>query len=145
LRRWPPSEGTSTVAVQRRPQATDTDTDHHAQGLHTELDAATAVLAGGLVLAAVGGAVAGPAVDAAPATVVDRPSAVPSSPTTPSPVAAQATPAPAESLPAEPAPDVEGVSVAPAARAAGAAPVHRGEPGYGAHLDRDEDGVGCDS
>ncbi|KRF11336.1 hypothetical protein ASG90_16375 [Nocardioides sp. Soil797] len=32
-----------------------------------------------------------------------------------------------------------------AARAAGAAPVHRGDPGYGAHLDRDGDGVGCES
>lgn len=31
-----------------------------------------------------------------------------------------------------------------AARAAGAAPVRRGEPGYGAHLDRDGDGVGCE-
>ncbi|MFF8353748.1 excalibur calcium-binding domain-containing protein [Streptomyces chartreusis] len=31
------------------------------------------------------------------------------------------------------------------ARAAGAAPVHRGEPGYASHLDRDNDGVGCDS
>lgn len=31
-----------------------------------------------------------------------------------------------------------------AARAAGAAPVHRGEPGYGPHLDRDGDGVGCE-
>lgn len=30
------------------------------------------------------------------------------------------------------------------ARAAGAAPVHRGDPGYGRHLDRDGDGVGCD-
>lgn len=30
-----------------------------------------------------------------------------------------------------------------AARAAGAAPVHRGDPGYGRHLDRDNDGVGC--
>ena len=31
-----------------------------------------------------------------------------------------------------------------AARAAGAAPVRRGEPGYGPHLDRDNDGVGCE-
>lgn len=31
-----------------------------------------------------------------------------------------------------------------AARAAGAAPVRRGEPGYGPHLDRDSDGVGCE-
>ncbi|WP_052029987.1 excalibur calcium-binding domain-containing protein [Streptomyces sp. PCS3-D2] len=32
-----------------------------------------------------------------------------------------------------------------AVRAAGAAPIHRGEPGYGRHLDRDGDGVGCES
>lgn len=31
-----------------------------------------------------------------------------------------------------------------AARAAGAAPVRVGDPGYGAHLDRDGDGVGCE-
>ena len=30
------------------------------------------------------------------------------------------------------------------ARAAGAAPVEAGEPGYGRHLDRDGDGVGCE-
>ena len=31
-----------------------------------------------------------------------------------------------------------------AARAAGAAPVRAGDPGYGVHLDRDRDGVGCE-
>lgn len=31
-----------------------------------------------------------------------------------------------------------------AARRAGAAPVRRGDPGYGRHLDRDGDGVGCE-
>lgn len=31
-----------------------------------------------------------------------------------------------------------------AVRAAGAAPIHRGQPGYAAHLDRDGDGVGCE-
>ncbi|MFJ6634788.1 excalibur calcium-binding domain-containing protein [Streptomyces sp. NPDC091376] len=31
-----------------------------------------------------------------------------------------------------------------AARAAGAAPVRRGDPGYGRHLDRDGDGVACE-
>lgn len=31
-----------------------------------------------------------------------------------------------------------------AARAAGAAPVRIGDPGYGAHLDRDGDGIGCE-
>lgn len=30
------------------------------------------------------------------------------------------------------------------ARNAGAAPVHRGDPGYGSHLDRDGDGVACE-
>lgn len=30
------------------------------------------------------------------------------------------------------------------ARAAGAAPVYRGTPGYGPHLDRDGDGIGCE-
>lgn len=31
-----------------------------------------------------------------------------------------------------------------AARAAGAAPVRRGDPGYAPHLDRDDDGIGCE-
>jgi len=31
------------------------------------------------------------------------------------------------------------------ARAAGAAPVYRGQPGYGDHLDPDGDGVGCET
>ncbi|MGN7940535.1 excalibur calcium-binding domain-containing protein [Metabacillus sp. 22489] len=30
------------------------------------------------------------------------------------------------------------------AKAAGAAPIHKGEPGYAKHLDRDGDGIGCD-
>jgi len=30
------------------------------------------------------------------------------------------------------------------ARAAGAAPIKKGEPGYGTHLDRDRDGIACD-
>lgn len=31
-----------------------------------------------------------------------------------------------------------------AARAAGAAPLYRGDPGYGTHLDRDNDGKACE-
>ncbi len=31
-----------------------------------------------------------------------------------------------------------------AARAAGAAPLRYGDPGYGPHLDRDRDGIGCE-
>jgi hypothetical protein len=30
-------------------------------------------------------------------------------------------------------------------RAAGAAPIHRGDPGYSSDLDRDGDGVACES
>lgn len=45
-----------------------------------------------------------------------------------------------------PVPRASGQSFAncAAARAAGAAPVRRGDPGYGRHLDRDNDGVGCE-
>lgn len=45
--------------------------------------------------------------------------------------------------PARPAPGQVFENCA-AARAAGAAPVRRGDPGYGRHLDRDNDGVGCE-
>jgi hypothetical protein len=31
-----------------------------------------------------------------------------------------------------------------AVRAAGADPIRRGDPGYGVHLDRDGDGIGCE-
>lgn len=31
------------------------------------------------------------------------------------------------------------------AKAAGAAPIRRGQPGYGKHLDRDNDGIACDN
>lgn len=52
-------------------------------------------------------------------------------------------------------PEARGLRAAPAspgrawrncteARMAGAAPVRRGDPGYGRHLDRDNDGVGCE-
>ncbi|MGV9709997.1 GmrSD restriction endonuclease domain-containing protein [Gordonia sp. NPDC003424] len=61
--------------------------------------------------------------------------AVPTEPTTPAYVA--------------PAPTTPDSSVyyknCAAARAAGAAPVYRGQPGHGSHLDRDGDGVGCES
>ncbi|MBJ8342546.1 MULTISPECIES: excalibur calcium-binding domain-containing protein [Antrihabitans] len=30
------------------------------------------------------------------------------------------------------------------AREAGVTPLHRGDPGYAAHLDRDDDGVACE-
>lgn len=54
---------------------------------------------------------------------------------------AAAQPAPA---PAAPAPVNVYYANCTAARAAGAAPVYAGTPGYGTHLDRDRDGIGCD-
>ena len=58
----------------------------------------------------------------------------------------QSAPAPVQSSqPAAPAP-APAVSYAncTAARDAGAAPVRSGDPGYGRHLDRDGDGIGCE-
>jgi hypothetical protein len=94
---------------------------------------------------------AGPAASSAPRASAPAASAAPRASGSAS--AAPAAPAPAPT--AAPAP-----SAAPAqddggsattsydtcgdARAAGAAPVRAGDPGYGSHLDRDGDGVGCE-
>ncbi|MCU1572585.1 MAG: hypothetical protein JWO93_667 [Micrococcaceae bacterium] len=77
---------------------------------------------------------AGAAAAPAPA-VAPEPAAVPA----PAPVAAAPGGAPAGQVPA-------GVSYAncAAVRAAGAAPIRRGDRGYVAKLDRDGDGVGCE-
>ncbi|WP_144897810.1 excalibur calcium-binding domain-containing protein [Luteimonas cucumeris] len=53
-------------------------------------------------------------------------------------------PAPSRVAPARNSAATEVFANCTEARAAGAAPVHRGDPGYGAHLDRDNDGVGCE-
>ncbi|BCN46678.1 hypothetical protein RE9431_49350 (plasmid) [Prescottella equi] len=60
----------------------------------------------------------------------------------PAPPVREQAPAPAPA----PAPSGAGVSYAncAAARAAGAAPIMRGEPGYSSKLDRDNDGVACE-
>jgi hypothetical protein len=51
---------------------------------------------------------------------------------------------PSRAAPSRPAPALGVFANCSEARAAGAAPVRRGDPGYGAHLDRDGDGVGCE-
>lgn len=59
-------------------------------------------------------------------------------------------PAPASTSAPQPAPAEGGgdssvhYANCDAARSAGAAPVREGDPGYGTHLDRDGDGVGCE-
>lgn len=73
---------------------------------------------------------------------VDKPRRVASIPEpapAPAPVQSQA-PAPAPA----PAPASTYYKNCSAARAAGAAPVYAGNPGYGKHLDRNGDGVGCE-
>lgn len=52
-------------------------------------------------------------------------------------------PVPAEK-PAPPAPASRYFANCAAARAAGAAPLHRGDPGYRSGLDRDRDGIACE-
>jgi len=61
----------------------------------------------------------------------------------PAPVDVPPVVAPAPATPA-PAPAATVYENCAAARAAGTAPVRSGEPGYGRHLDRDGDGVGCE-
>lgn len=60
----------------------------------------------------------------------------------------EAAPAPPAVVPPAPAPLVQGPDVfyqnCSAVRAAGAAPILAGQPGYSAKLDRDGDGVGCE-
>jgi hypothetical protein len=64
---------------------------------------------------------------------------VPAAPTTPPPVAATTAPPTAP-----PARDVVYYANCAAVRAAGKAPLHRGDPGYRSGLDRDGDGVACE-
>ncbi|MFD5277023.1 excalibur calcium-binding domain-containing protein [Pseudarthrobacter sp. NPDC058362] len=58
--------------------------------------------------------------------------------------AEQAAPPAPPAVPVAPAPAAVYYPNCAAARAAGAAPVYQGTPGYGTHLDRDRDGIGCD-
>ncbi|CCQ14441.1 putative uncharacterized protein [Rhodococcus sp. AW25M09] len=61
-------------------------------------------------------------------------------PPPPPPPSLQAAPAPRSA----PAPSTFEYKNCDAARAAGAAPVYRGDYGFGQHLDRDNDGIGCE-
>jgi outer membrane biosynthesis protein TonB len=76
--------------------------------------------------------VAAPVVEPEPEPVVEAPAPEPE------PVAPAPEPAPA------PAPEVY-YKNCDAVRAAGAAPIYAGTPGYASHLDRDQDGIGCDT
>ena len=69
--------------------------------------------------------------------------APPAQPAAPPAAPAQAAPAPAP-VPPAPAPAAVFYANCAAVRAAGAAPIRRGQPGYSSKLDRDGDGVACE-
>src|SRR4051812_27153766 len=73
---------------------------------------------------------------------IPEPVAAPAPAPAPKPAPAPA-PKPAPAPAPAPAPSVSFANC-DAARAAGAAPVHRGDPGYSSKLDRDGDGIGCE-
>ena len=81
---------------------------------------------------------------AAPTTTVAPTTTAPPPPTT-SPPPPPTQPAPVYVPPptAAPAPSTYYANCT-AARAAGVTPIYRGQPGYGSHLDRDNDGVACE-
>ena len=78
---------------------------------------------------------------AAPTTTAPTTTVAPPPPPAPTTTVAPPPPALVEPPPADVGVYYENCA---AARAAGAAPVHRGQPGYARHLDRDDDGVGCE-
>lgn len=85
----------------------------------------------------------------ASATPEPAPTTPPPAPAPPAPAPAPAptTEAPPPPPPAEPDPEPATVSYANCSevRAAGAAPIRRGDPGYSRKLDRDGDGVACET
>ncbi|MFJ6522808.1 hypothetical protein ACVW0K_004080 [Streptomyces filamentosus] len=91
-----------------------------------------------------------------PTTEAPTPDPTTPEPTTEAPKPAPTTPKPATPKPKPPAPTTRPAETAEpepeayyancdAVRAAGAAPIHAGEPGYSRRLDRDGDGVGCEN
>lgn len=84
-----------------------------------------------------------PVTEAAPAPVPVTPAEPAPAPVAPAqPAPAPVAPAPA---PVAPAPTEVYYKNCDAVRAAGAAPIYQGQPGYASHLDRDKDGIGCDT
>ncbi|MEV7093119.1 excalibur calcium-binding domain-containing protein [Amycolatopsis sp. NPDC051045] len=82
---------------------------------------------------------------------IDAPAPAPAPPPTPAPAApatkAAPKPPPVETTAEAPAPEPDHSAYyanCSAAKAAGAAPLYRGEPGYRSALDRDGDGVACE-
>ncbi|MET8650123.1 excalibur calcium-binding domain-containing protein [Nocardia aurea] len=87
-----------------------------------------------------------PAVTEPSASAPPVPSVTPTPTRAPDPLPFVPPPTTPQPLPPPPAPTTASAYYADcaAARAAGAAPLHRGEPGYRSGLDRDKDGVACE-
>jgi hypothetical protein len=82
-----------------------------------------------------------PSTTATPPTTLAPPEPIrPVAPVAPPPTG----PPPVPVAPTPAAPSTGAFRNCTEARTAGAAPVYRGQPGYGPHLDRDGDGVGCE-
>ncbi|MCI4656949.1 GmrSD restriction endonuclease domain-containing protein [Cryobacterium zhongshanensis] len=81
----------------------------------------------------------------APAPVVVAPAPAAPAPAAPAPEPAPVVaPAPAAPAPAPAAPATASYKNCDAVRAAGAAPIHPGDPGWQSKFDRDGDGIGCE-
>ncbi|MEV6388455.1 excalibur calcium-binding domain-containing protein [Nocardia xishanensis] len=78
-----------------------------------------------------------------PAPFVPQPPVLPTTPQVAVPTPQAARP-PAPPAPPEPQQSSVYYRNCAAAKAAGAAPLHRGEPGYRSELDRDGDGIACE-
>jgi hypothetical protein len=78
-----------------------------------------------------------------PPTTTAAPALPPTTAAPPPPAPVAPAPAPKAPAPA-PVPAVGPFANCDAARAAGAAPLHVGDPGYAPKLDRDKDGVACE-
>jgi hypothetical protein len=94
--------------------------------------------------------VAAPAPESVPAVVEPAPVVAAPAPAAPAPAVVApapvpAAPAPVVPVPAAPAPAAAYYANCAAARAAGAAPLYAGSAGYRPALDRDSDGVACES
>jgi len=85
-----------------------------------------------------------PVETAAPEPVVPTPAPAPVVVAPVAPAPAPAAPAPVAPAPAAPTPAATFFQNCDAVRAAGAAPIFTGQPGYSRTLDRDGDGVGCE-
>ncbi|MFJ7127477.1 excalibur calcium-binding domain-containing protein [Streptomyces sp. NPDC098101] len=84
-----------------------------------------------------------------PNTVLHKPTPKPTPPPAPKPRPTTQPPTTAPEPEPEPTRDTADENVyyanCAAVRAANAAPIHRGDPGYSSRLDRDGDGVGCEN